>query len=64
MNEKREGIPRIGALMYVRIRDTKQVRTEEISHAELIVDYDENDEIVGVEILGRLLRLSVEQHYD
>jgi uncharacterized protein YuzE len=37
---------------YVQVTDQKVARTEEVLRSELLLDLDENNEVVGVEILA------------
>lgn len=49
-NLKVSGDKDAGAI-YVQVRDTEQDYTKEIA-PNVIIDYDANDQIIGVEILG------------
>ena len=43
-------IDREADALYIRLDDSKIVESEEVSHG-VVLDYSENDEVVGVEIL-------------
>lgn len=38
-------------ILYIKLKDTPPVESEHLVEENLILDYDENDEIVGIEIL-------------
>ena len=38
-------------ILYIKLKDTPPVESEHLVEENLILDYDENDEITGVEIL-------------
>ena len=42
--------------LYVRLDDTPVMESETVTHG-IILDYDKNDQVVGVEILGVVDRI-------
>jgi uncharacterized protein YuzE len=49
--------------LYLRLDDSKIVESEEVSSG-VIIDFDENDQVVGIELLGlskRTPKLNVDQ---